>query len=186
MTKLLAEYKRKSPWSEEPITERSVREVMAAYDADDRIWGVSLVVDPDWGANDAQDFFDAKAETAKPMLVKGMNLNVQDWIHHGADFVLTYDPGEAIEYPEEAWLEIGPGIPIPEEGYWPRVVVCNNRDTATGELYDETASYLLGQFPRRGPESPSLCAASGYYCLADVPPAFEFAIIGTSELRRLG
>ncbi len=179
MTRLLAEYKRSSPWAGK-ITDRGLPDVVSEYDANPDVFGISIVADPEWGGRGMEDIQLARALTCKPILAKfGPNASTGTKylaIRAGASWYLTYDWVEAADDPVHAWLELHePEVP-PE---LPLVVVCNNRDIRTGLLRPDAALDLAARLPRRG---TMICAASGYKGIHAVPGIFDFGLIGTHFL----
>lgn len=182
MTRLLAEYKRYSPWHG-PITDRTLPDVVSEYDTDPDVFGVSIVVDSLWGGS-LEDVQRARSLTDKPILAKfGLSAQRNDYgraaILAGADWYLTHDWVRAADDPARAWLELHHPADIPPE--LPLVVVCNNRNIDTGTLNPDAALEVAAKLPRRG---SLICAASGYEAAWDIPENFDFGLIGTALLSK--
>lgn len=181
MTRLLAEYKRASPWSG-PLTDRALPDVVSQYDADPDVFGISIVADPNWGGS-LMDVERARELTTKPILAKfGRHMPTavrQEAVALGANWYLTHDWVAAAGDPAHAWLELcSPQSPSPE---LPLVIVCNNRDIRTGELDPNAALAVAAKVRQKG---TMLCAASGYKGIHDVPDIFDFGLIGTYFLKK--
>lgn len=179
MTRLIAEYKRSSPWSGQ-ITDRALADVVSQYDADPDIFGISIVADPNWGGS-LVDVKRARDLTTKPILAKfGRHTPAnarQEARALGADWYLTHDWVAAADDPAHAWLELCSPLGLTSE--LPLVVVCNNRDIRTGDLDPNAALAMAAKIRQKG---TMLCGASGYNGIHDVPGIFDFGLIGTSFL----
>lgn len=180
MPRVIAEYKRKSPWDGE-LTNESVEDVVQRYDANPDIWGVSIVVDERWGGS-MGDIVRARLVTSKPILVKASHELYFRWGAEGqkANFALTHNARRAFLDPGCMWLEVHRPSELPtDKRDMPLVVVANNRDIRTGKLVEGAADAVR----RAVPPGTLVCAASGYQRVKDVPDEFDFALIGTAMLR---
>lgn len=179
MTRIIAEFKRSSPWAGS-ITERPLEEVVEEYDRDPEIWGVSIVADQAWDGS-LVDVEVARRYTKKPILAKGLDLCPQHALKAGANFSLTYDWLRATEYPGTAWLEVHEPEELPPV-YDGLVIVANNRNIKTGELVPDAAVAVKQRLRHSTPSGIMLCAASGYEGPDDIPLGFDFGLIGTAFL----
>lgn len=127
------------------------------------------------------DLAEARERTNKPILAKGLNVDLSEATRLGADFVLTYDVELASKEPVTAWLEIHEPNEIPSHDKLPMVVLANNRDILNGRIRHGAAERV-----RRAIGKDALvCAASGYDDFRTIPPEFDFGLIGTSMLKKL-
>lgn len=179
MPKLIAEFKRESPW-DGPLTDERLEDVVARYDEDPDVWAVSIVVDARWGG--FMDDIDRALEvTTKPILAKASFELAGSARERGAYFELTRSIEEAKLDPGVRWLEVHRPSELPtDKADMPLVVVANNRNIETGELVPQQANAINLAVPDSG---TLVCAASGYESLVDVPERFDFALIGTALLR---
>lgn len=188
MTRLIAEYKRRSPWDGE-LTGRALKDVVSEYDSDPNVFAISIVADERWGGEPA-DIAEARRVTDKPILAKigpGSSFphEYPDWgadaLTLGATWYLTHDWVKAADDPAHAWLEVGgPDSTAPTLDQLPLVVVCNNRDLETGEVdlsrSIEEKGKLLGA-------DTLFCAASGFRWPWECPETFDFCLMGTALLK---
>lgn len=183
MAKLIAEFKRQSPW-DGPLTGRPLEEIVELYDAVPEVWGVSVVADERWGGS-VDDIRRARRSTSKPLLARGLELCPWKAANLGADFALTYSISCALDLSPLTWLEVfsaGDLKRVEALGRgWPGIVVANNRDVRTGNLSRGNAEAVK----RAIPPGTLVCAASGYRNVDEASWA-DFVIVGTSVLRRMG
>lgn len=183
--RLIAEYKRRSPFDGE-ITSYTLREMVMRYDVDPKVLAISIVADINWGGC-LDDVREARELTTKPILAKigkseerNMPAFGEHAIQAGATWYLTHDWVVAADDPARAWLEMHTESDFPPNlESLPLVVLLNNRNIHTGEL-TEAANALV---PLLVGKKTMICVASGYKSLREAPPVAHFCLIGTAFLK---
>jgi len=170
---LIAEYKRKSPWAGN-ISSEKLTDAIKRFE-DYGAAGISIIVESAWGGSLA-DLFVARRSTDLPILVKGLDYDIERAAEMGADICLTFGGPHAtvpslveVTTVRETRRALRLGA---------KAILTNNRDLQTGMVDMGRSAHLAGWIP---PEVLHV-AASGYSSSAQAPKKADAVLIGAAMM----